>query len=54
MEGFWAAVQRGINAPHIHISARQLSKYLAEFKYRWNMRQLPHMMLDRLTVSFVR
>ena len=54
IEGFWAAVKRGINGTHIHVSARHLPKYLAEFEYRWNMRQLPHLMLDRLMVSFAR
>ena len=31
-----------------------VGKYLGEFEYRWNMRQVPHLMLDRLMFSFVR
>ena len=54
VEGFWSAVKRGINGTHIHVSAKHLPKYLAEFEYRWNMRQQPHRMLDRLMVSFAR
>ena len=54
IEGFWAAVKRGINGTHIHVSEKHLSKYLGEFEYRWNMRQRPHAMLDRLMVSFAR
>ncbi len=54
MEGFWAALKRGINGTHIHVSPKHLPKYLAEFEYRHNMRHLPHMMLDRLMVSFSR
>ena len=54
VEGFWSAVKRGINGTHIHVSAKHLPKYLAEFEYRWNMRQNPHSMLDRLMVSFAR
>lgn len=54
MEGFWAGVKRGINGTHIHVSQKHLSKYLAEFECRWNMRLQPHRMLDRLMVSFVR
>ena len=54
IEGFWAAVKRGINGTHIHVSEKHLWKYLGEFEYRWNMRQRPHAMLGRLMVSFVR
>ncbi len=54
LEGAWAALKRGINGTHIHVSGKHLPKYLAEFEYRWNMRQTPHLMLDRLMHSFVR
>jgi transposase-like protein len=54
IEGFWSQVKRGINGTHIHVSSRHLPKYLAEFEYRHNMRHLPHLMLDRLMVSFAR
>ena len=54
VEGFWAAVKRGINGTHVHVSQKHLSKYLDEFEYRWNMRNRPHAMLDRLMVSFAR
>ena len=54
IEGFWAQLKRGINGTHIHVSGRHLSKYLGEFEYRWNMRHVPHLMLDRLMFSFSR
>ncbi|WP_174273508.1 IS1595 family transposase [Sphingomonas bacterium] len=54
IEGVWAALKRGINGTHVHVSAKHLPKYLAEFEYRHNMRHLPHLMLDRLMVSFSR
>jgi len=54
LEGFWGNLQRAINGTHIHVSSKHLPKYLGEFEYRWNMRHLPHLMLDRLMVSFVR
>ena len=54
IEGFWAMLKRGINGTHIHVSAKHLPKYLGEFEYRWNMRQVPHLMLDRLMHSFAR
>jgi transposase-like protein len=54
IEGFWANLKRGINGTHIHVSGKHLPKYLGEFEYRWNMRQVPHLMLDRLMHSFAR
>ena len=54
IEGFWANLKRGINGTHIHVSGKHLPKYLGEFEYRWNMRQVPGLMLDRLMHSFVR
>jgi transposase-like protein len=54
LEGFWAILKRGINGTHIHVSSKHLPKYLGEFEYRWNMRDVPHLMLDRLLHSFVR
>ncbi|HET9459137.1 MAG TPA: IS1595 family transposase [Sphingomicrobium sp.] len=54
IEGFWANLKRGIRGTHIHVSAKHLSKYLGEFEYRWNMRAVPHLMLDRLMHSFAR
>ncbi len=54
IEGFWAALKRGINGTHIHVSRKHLWKYLGEFEYRWNMRAVPHLMLDRLMHSFAR
>jgi transposase-like protein len=53
IEGFWAPLKRGINGTHIHVSGKHLPKYLGEFEYRWNMRAVPHLMLDRLLHSFV-
>lgn len=54
IEGFWAALKRGINGTHIHVSGKHLPKYLGEFEYRWNMRHVPHLMLSRLMLSFQR
>ena len=47
-------LKRAINGTHIHVSGKHLSKYLGEFEYRWNMRAVPHLMLDRLMHSFAR
>lgn len=52
IEGFWSMLKRGINGTHIHVSQKHLPKYLGEFEYRWNMRDRPHLMLDRLLYAF--
>jgi transposase-like protein len=54
IEGFWAQLKRGITGTHIHVSEKHLPKYLGEFEYRLNMRQVPHLMLDRMMASFRR
>ena len=54
IDSFWSQLKRGISGTHIHVSAKHLAKYLGEFEYRWNMRQVPHLMLDRLMFSFAR
>lgn len=54
IEGFWAQLKRAINGTHIHVRAKHLPKYLGEAEYRWNMRHVPHLMLDRLLQSFPR
>lgn len=54
IEGFWANLKRAINGTHISVSGKHLPKYLGEFEYRWNMRQEPERMLQRLMFSFAR
>jgi transposase-like protein len=54
IEGFWSHLKRSISGTHIHVSGKHLAKYLGEFEYRWNMRAVPHLMLDRLLYSFTR
>jgi transposase len=54
LEGFWGLLKRGINGTYISVSEKHLPKYLGEFEFRWNMRTVPHLMLDRLLHSFVR
>lgn len=52
MEGFWGLLKRSINGTYIHVSAKHLPKYLAEFEYRHNMRKQPEFMFPRLLLSF--
>jgi transposase len=54
IEGYWAALKRGINGTHIHVSQKHLSKYLGEFEYRFNLRKRPDLMFDLLLLAFPR
>ncbi len=54
LEGYWSQLKRGINGTHIHVSAKHLPKYLAEFEFRHNRRHRPATMLSELLVSFPR
>jgi transposase len=53
-DGFWNIRKRWINGTHIRVSAKRLPKYLGEFECRWNVRDVRHLMLDRLMYSFIR
>jgi transposase-like protein/predicted RNA-binding Zn-ribbon protein involved in translation (DUF1610 family) len=52
LEGFWSMLKRSIRGTHVHVSPKHLSKYLGEFEFRYNMRQAPEIMLDRLLAAF--
>ena len=54
IESFWAQLKRGINGTHIHVSAKHLPKYLAEFEFRHNRRHHAQPMIDVLMTSFLR
>jgi hypothetical protein len=54
IEGYWAMLKRGLTGRHIHVSPKHLPKYPGEFEFRWNMRAVPHLMLDRMLASFAR
>jgi len=52
IENLWAQLKRSIKGAHIHVSKKHLPKYLAEFEYRFNMRNRPQEMFDRLLMAF--
>ena len=51
-EGYWSRVKNSIKGTHVHVSAKHLPKYVAEFEYRFNMRHCPEAMFARLLLSF--
>src|SRR3984893_763762 len=48
IEGFWSILKRSIHGTHIHVSRKHLAKYLAEFEFRWNLRDDPASMFPLL------
>jgi transposase len=52
IEGFWSQIKRSIKGTHVHVSQKHLSKYLAEFEFRYNMRKTPALMFPALLHSF--
>jgi len=52
IEGFWSHLKKSINGTHIHVSRKHLPKYLAEFEFRYNMRDTAAVMFNRLLLAF--
>ena len=52
LENLWSQLKRSIRGTHIHVSKKHLAKYLAEFEFRFNLRNSPHLMFDRLLARF--
>jgi len=52
IEGFWSHLKKSISGTHIHVSRQHLDKYLGEFEYRYNMRDVPELMFHRLLLAF--
>ena len=52
IEGFWARLKLSIRGTHVHVSRKHLQTYVKEFEYRYNMRQNPGQMFDRLLAAF--
>ena len=41
-------LKRSIRGTHVHVSRKHLAKYLAEFEFRWNLRDAPETMFPLL------
>jgi transposase len=47
-ESFWKLFKDSVNSTHIHISQKHLDRYLGEFSFRSNFRQMRNAMFDLL------
>ncbi len=48
IEGYWSRLKSSIKGTHIHVSERNLWKYISEFSYRCNMRKQPEERFNRM------
>ena len=48
VESFWKLFKASVRGTHIHISAKHMDKYLGEFTFRSNHRQMRNAMFDLL------
>ena len=51
VESFWKIFKDSINSTHIHISAQHMTRYLGEFSFRSNNRQMRNAMFDLLIAA---
>ena len=51
VESFWKLFKDSINSTHIHISQKHLDRYLGEFSFRSNHRQMKNAMFDLLIAA---
>jgi transposase len=47
-ESFWGLFKRSIRSTHIHVSSKYMDRYLGEFTFRSNYRQMTNAMFDLL------
>lgn len=52
LEGYWSRLKNSIKGTHVHVSAKHLDKYSAEFAYRFNSRHRPYLMLSELLGTY--
>ena len=53
IENFWAHLKLSIRGTHIHVSSQHLQKYVTEFAFRYNYRNMPDRMFAVLLASLV-
>ena len=51
VESFWRLFKNSIRSTHIHVSAKYMDRYLKEFTFRSNHRQMSNAMFDLLIAS---
>lgn len=50
VENFWTLFKASARSTYIHVSSKQMDRYLAEFTFRSNHRQMVNGMFDLIVV----
>ena len=53
IENFWSRLKLSIRGTHIHVSSKYLHKYVTEFAFRYNYRNMPDRMFAVLLAALV-
>ena len=48
VENFWHLFKASVRSTHIHVSAKYMDRYLSEFTFRANHREMKNAMFDLL------
>lgn len=51
VESFWRLIKKSIASTHIHVSAKHMRRYLGEFTFRANHREMQNAMFDLLLAA---
>lgn len=51
VENFWRLFKNSVRSMHIHVSPRYMDRYLKEFTFRSNHRQMSNAMFDLLIAA---
>jgi transposase len=51
VESFWKLFKNSIRSTHIHVSSKYMHRYLGEFTFRSNHRQMTNAMFDLLVAA---
>ena len=51
VESFWKLFKASVRSTHIHISGKYMDRYLGEFTFRSNHRQMENAMFDLLIAA---
>lgn len=54
IENFWSLLKRGIIGSYHKVSVKHLERYLAEFTYRFNRRDIQHLLFEETTRNLLR
>ena len=50
VESFWSLFKNSVRLTHIHVSAKYMDRYLAEFTFRSNHRKMQNTMFDLIVL----